>query len=385
MITQGRFLILVLIILIGSSAHSQVQVNGYGNLVATHSDFNGLYEGWYDNEVAYIGASQVAVNLTYQIDEQFSSVVQFLSSGRRNFDASIRLAHLNWKPSDSFLVRIGKIRLPVFLHSDYQEVGILYPWSRLPTEIYYGNPFSTMTGVSANYYLNVSDESRIMLQIYGGGGRQELVEKSSQVPEDLPSTMGNSVLTGDLNNVLGLVAGYSSQNLNLRASLAQGSFVASSRFTNDPNLSPNGQGGFTESSTLFGLELANLQFFNAAAKFDDSRFIFMAEFAKLINIRGGEEEKIIEGAYLTAGYYASDFLIHATAARAYHGELASLLGSQDRASLGINYFYSSDLVFKIDYSNISTNSSVGSQYIKRQVLSTDRTVHVGDFSVNFSF
>ena len=102
MITQARFLILVLIILIGSSAHSQVQVNGYGNLVATHSDFSGLYEGWYDNEVDYIGASQVAVNLTYQIDEQFSSVVQFLSSGRRNFDASIRLAHLNWKPSDSF-------------------------------------------------------------------------------------------------------------------------------------------------------------------------------------------------------------------------------------------------------------------------------------------
>ena len=63
-----------------------------------------------------------------------------------NFDLEADWAFASYSFSDQVQVRIGKIKLPTFLVSDFIEVGYSYPWIRPPQEVYTGNPITSIVG-----------------------------------------------------------------------------------------------------------------------------------------------------------------------------------------------------------------------------------------------
>lgn len=92
--------------------------------------------------------SRFGLQISSDIAEDMSVVAQLLAAGNNdNFNAIIEWAYVDYEFNDSVSVRGGKIKEPVFLISDYVEVGYAYPWIRPPAEVYSNNPLNTVNGV----------------------------------------------------------------------------------------------------------------------------------------------------------------------------------------------------------------------------------------------
>jgi hypothetical protein len=61
---------------------------------------------------------------------------------------------VNWRTTDSVIVRIGKTRFVNWLYSETRSIGYTYPWPELPADVYRINPIPSMYGLSAEYSLD---------------------------------------------------------------------------------------------------------------------------------------------------------------------------------------------------------------------------------------
>jgi hypothetical protein len=93
--------------------------------------------------------SMVAAQLTAALTPKFSAVVQALSE--YNYDNTFR-PHLEWANlryavTPGLALRVGRIAVPVFMHTDTRRLGFALPWVRTPTEVYELIPFTSNDGI----------------------------------------------------------------------------------------------------------------------------------------------------------------------------------------------------------------------------------------------
>lgn len=62
------------------------------------------------------------------------------------WEPSLAWAFLSWRPLDDLLLRAGKLRIPLMLDTENHDVGVTYPFARLPTEVYSTAPTSDIFG-----------------------------------------------------------------------------------------------------------------------------------------------------------------------------------------------------------------------------------------------
>ena len=86
------------------------------------------------------------------------------------WDLRTSWAFVSWRPNNDWLVRFGKLRIPLYLASENLDVGQSYDFARLPTDMYSISPTSDVTGlfVTRNWALGDSDLS---LDAYTGEAR----------------------------------------------------------------------------------------------------------------------------------------------------------------------------------------------------------------------
>jgi hypothetical protein len=64
------------------------------------------------------------------------------------YAASVSWAFLSWRPTNDWLVRAGKLRIPTFLYSETTDVGATFEFARLPVEMYSLSPTYDFTGLA---------------------------------------------------------------------------------------------------------------------------------------------------------------------------------------------------------------------------------------------
>ena len=57
-------------------------------------------------------------------------------------------AFLSYRPTNDWLIRAGKQRIPLYLYSETVDVGVTYDFARLPTEMYSIISSDDFTGLS---------------------------------------------------------------------------------------------------------------------------------------------------------------------------------------------------------------------------------------------
>lgn len=91
-------------------------------------------------------------------------------------DPELEWAYLSYE-FDDFEVRAGRLRLPLFLASEYYYVGQAYPWIRPPQEVYDSIlGFTFYDGLSLSWDYEVSDELLLTVSPYYGFDRMNKVE-----------------------------------------------------------------------------------------------------------------------------------------------------------------------------------------------------------------
>jgi hypothetical protein len=156
----------------------KVRINGF--LTTSFTQGNNENDTGYLNDLATKDLSldtyenRLGIQLATDIAEDTEVTAQIISrGGPYNYNASLDWAYLNYHPNKAFNVHLGKYKVPMFIVSDYVEVGYSYPWVRPPQDVYYINPLTSQAGVKLFYNIPIA-QSNLLFQLYYGEGTHEV-------------------------------------------------------------------------------------------------------------------------------------------------------------------------------------------------------------------
>lgn len=158
---------------------SRLKVNGFITAGAARSTIDqeqGDYEWKYLTKISdewnWKADSVAGIQFTYAIDPKWDATLQLLSrfqdEFRFNTDGFVTTewAYLTYRPVDAASVRFGRMRTPLYMFSEYLDVGFAYPWVRPPVETY-RVPFTYYDGISIDYVLELGSWN-LLTNVAGG-------------------------------------------------------------------------------------------------------------------------------------------------------------------------------------------------------------------------
>jgi hypothetical protein len=141
-----------------------VTFSGFGTLGVVHSDYkqadfigavDQLRGAGYSRDWSATPDSDLGVQANVTLTDALSGVVQILSRDEAdgNFKPDVEWANLNYQFTSDLGVRLGRMLLPSYQHSDSQNVGYTLPWVRVPVEIAYTDTAEHSDGLDVLYRL----------------------------------------------------------------------------------------------------------------------------------------------------------------------------------------------------------------------------------------
>lgn len=322
---------------------NKININGFGTFSYSRSTSDKeyvAYAGRVKDKNNFIAGSRAGLTLNKRFDDHWDFTVQFLAKSNPNGELSpqIDLFQLTWNPISSISVRTGRVRMPLWMISEYYEVGVLIPWVRPPDEVYASLPIEELNGVSVHYRFEKGDLFS-EIDLYGGVGYM--------------NTDGASSIRGELNSAYGTSLSLGYDFLSLRASYLHGIFTANV-FT-DAISSSSTPGTSIVTNTRTGLNLGSTHFISLGAKSEYKNTLIMTEYANWKSSSDLLKEN--QAYYILAGYYFLDkkLLLNFT-----HSELTKLQssinfysGTQKSKIIGLNYQINSNVILKLQDKIIS--------------------------------
>lgn len=104
--------------------------------------------GVYDKGFSLMPESRVGVQGTYTFNPDLSATVQ-VTSRAVDVDLNLEWGFLSYK-FGNFDLHIGRKRIPLYFYSDFQDIGVAYPWVSPPADLY-GWEASNYNGASLRY------------------------------------------------------------------------------------------------------------------------------------------------------------------------------------------------------------------------------------------
>jgi hypothetical protein len=153
MVRLGFLFLAVSLICVAFQAEAaDIGFSGYGTIGYAQSDKPYHYQRFIDNGGTFDRDSLFGVQMDAKFTPEWGGTVQAKlapsDSSDNRWEAIGSWTFLSWRPSNDLLIRAGKLRIPEFLFSESQDVGVTYDFLRLPTEMYSVSPISDFTGVS---------------------------------------------------------------------------------------------------------------------------------------------------------------------------------------------------------------------------------------------
>lgn len=135
---------------------------GFGYLDEREFTYNGLY-----NEFSHRADSVVGLQIDAPVADKVHAVLQLTGRGADSFAVNAEWAYIGYRPTDSDEIRVGRQRVPLFMMSEYIEVGYAYPWATPPLEVYMPVLPSAYDGVSWKHQFTTGSWQHD-LQLYWG-------------------------------------------------------------------------------------------------------------------------------------------------------------------------------------------------------------------------
>jgi hypothetical protein len=154
-----------------SAAAIDFSVSGFGTVGYARSDQSYGYQRFIDDSGTFWRDSVAGLQLDARFADKFGATVQFklapATSSDNEFTGTVSWAFLSWRPTDDWLFRAGKQRIPLYLYSQTVDVGVTYEFARLPTEMYSIIASNDFTGLSISKSWTL-DRGELALDGYWG-------------------------------------------------------------------------------------------------------------------------------------------------------------------------------------------------------------------------
>lgn len=160
---------------------STFTLNGFGTLGLVHSfekeaDFVQEYyiqaEGaGQSSRSSFDVDSRLGLRADWRPSDRLSFTTQIVTKPyHAGWDTQLDWAYLKFQADDNLSYRIGRMRPPTYMLSDYLDVNFVHPWIRPPTELYSTTPFNRTNGVDLIWQRRVGDVA-LLLQPYLSQGK----------------------------------------------------------------------------------------------------------------------------------------------------------------------------------------------------------------------
>lgn len=153
---------------------ADISLSGFGTLGYAQSNQSYNFERFINNNGTVARDSVAGVQADIKFTDSVGATVQGKFAPSLNNDSSweptLSWAFLSLRPSNDWLVRLGKLRVPFYLNSENLDVGTTYDFARLPTEMYSLVPNSDYVGASISKTWN-PDLGELTLDGYAGNTR----------------------------------------------------------------------------------------------------------------------------------------------------------------------------------------------------------------------
>ena len=125
--------------------------SGFATLGYAESNSDYTYQRFIDRDGTLKRDSLLAGQLDLHFTPQWSATLQVRAAAADNREDRWRTqaswAFMAWRPDNDWLVRAGKLRVPLYLYSESLDVGVSHDMARLPYELYSIAPTNEFTGL----------------------------------------------------------------------------------------------------------------------------------------------------------------------------------------------------------------------------------------------
>jgi hypothetical protein len=148
--------------------------SAFGTLALSQSNRGWHIDRFTDRHGTLKSGSLLGAQADLRLTPQWSATVQLKLAPKEDSDHGVSLtpswAFVAWRPTNEWLVRAGKLRMPIYLQSESLDVGVSHDMARLPVEMYSIIPSNDFTGlfVSRTWLLGAEGASELALDAYGG-------------------------------------------------------------------------------------------------------------------------------------------------------------------------------------------------------------------------
>lgn len=128
--------------------------------------------GGYSEEDITFDHNIFGLQVSGDVSDKLTATVQLTARGSEDYQVNTEWAYVSWQATDNSKVRMGRLRTPFYMYSDFLDVGYAYPWISPPREVYY-LPFNNVDGVdfyTSTTWLNLD----ATVQAYFGGFDDQL-------------------------------------------------------------------------------------------------------------------------------------------------------------------------------------------------------------------
>ena len=167
-----RYLACLLLGAASLSAHAvDFSLSGYGTLGYAQSDQKDAYQRFIDRSGSFKRDSVLGAQLSARFNPEWSATIQAKlapdTNSSQTVKATLSWAFLSYRPTDDWLFRAGKLRIPFYLNSENADVGTTFTPVRLPIEVY--STAATVDFVGASFTKTWQlNESELILDGYWG-------------------------------------------------------------------------------------------------------------------------------------------------------------------------------------------------------------------------
>jgi hypothetical protein len=146
---------------------ADISVSGFGTVGYAVSDQAYKYQRFVDDQGTFKRDSVVGAQIDAKLDGGFGLTLQGKVAPSMKSDkdevGSIAWAFLSWRPTNDWLLRLGRVRVPLYLYSENMNVGTTFEFSQLPVEVYTTSQTTDGDGVDVSKTWSIGDNELTLL------------------------------------------------------------------------------------------------------------------------------------------------------------------------------------------------------------------------------
>lgn len=169
----------------------EVTWSGFATLGFAQSDQPYKYQRFIDDQGSFNRDSILGGQLDLKLNQQWGATLQGKLApsvkSDSSWDATLAWAFISWRPADDWLIRAGKLRLPLMLNTENTDVGATFDLARLPMEVYSIAPTTDVLGLSISKTWLTEESLDWTLEAYTGQARTYWRYYGRDMHDSIPS------------------------------------------------------------------------------------------------------------------------------------------------------------------------------------------------------